>query len=112
LLQIAPDIARALDQPLQAALSVTVINSACRFAMFIVLYAIVRKMIKIDIPWRSILKYVFASAVMGTVLFLSPHSSRISTTLALTAVSGIVYLAVLMVIDKEARGLPKLYCKK
>jgi hypothetical protein len=54
------------------------------------------------------LKCVFAYAVMGTVLFLLPHSSRMSTTLALTAVGGIVCLAVLMVIDKEARKLPKV----
>jgi hypothetical protein len=104
--------AYALDQPLQAALSVTVINSAVRFAMFIVLYVIVRKMIKIGIPWRSISKYVFASVVMGAVLFLLPYSSRISTTLAWTAVGGIVYLAVLMVIDKEARALPKNILKE
>ena len=58
------------------------------------------------------MKYVFASAVMGTVLFLLPHSSRISTTLALTAVGDIVCLAVLMVIDKEARTLPKAILQK
>jgi hypothetical protein len=49
---------------------------------------------------------------MGAVLFLLPYSSRISTTLAWTAVGGIVYLAVLMVIDKEARALPKNILKE
>jgi hypothetical protein len=45
---------------------------------------------------------------MGVVLFLLPYTNRILTTLAWTGVGGIVYLAVLMAIDKESRGLPKV----
>ena len=97
----------ALGQPLQAAFSVCVINSIVRFAMFILLIIMVRQMVTIAVPWKSMLKYVFASAVMGVVLFLLPYTNRISMTLAWTAVGGIVYLAVLMAIDKEARRLPK-----
>ncbi len=96
----------ATNQPLQAALSVTIINTTMRFAMFIVLYVLVRKMMRIDIPWKSIAKYLFASAVMGAVLFLLPQSEKVSTTLIYTAVAGVVYLAVLLAIDKEARDLP------
>jgi len=73
--------------------------------MFLVLYAIVRQMVKIDIPWKNIAKYVFASAVMATVLFIIPHPTRIYLTLIATAIGGIIYLALLMVIDKEARLL-------
>jgi hypothetical protein len=97
----------ALHQSLVAAFSVCLINSIVRFAMFLILVIMVRGMFKIAIPWRSVLKYAFASAVMGAVLFLLPSTNRISTTLAWTAVGGIVYLAVLMAIDKEARRLPK-----
>jgi hypothetical protein len=97
----------ALQQPLMAAFSVCVINSVVRFAMFLILVIMVREMFKIAIPWRSVAKYSLASAVMGTVLFLLPYTNRISTTLAWTGVGGIVYLAVLMAIDKESRGLPK-----
>lgn len=110
----------AFNQPLQAALSVSIINAIARFATFIVLYALVRKMIKIDIPWRSIAKYVLASAVTGAVLFLLPHSTgmplavsttekviSVGQTLVLTAIGGGIYLAILMAIDKEARTLPK-----
>jgi len=97
----------ALQQPLVAAFSVCLVNSVVRFAMFLILVIMVRGMFKIAIPWRSIAKYGLASAVMGVVLFLLPYTSRISTTLAWTAVGGIVYLAVLMAIDKEARRLPK-----
>jgi len=97
----------AFHQSLVAAFSVCVVNSVVRFAMFLILVIMVRGMFKIAIPWRSIAKYGLASAVMGVVLFFLPYTSRISTTLAWTAVGGIVYLAVLMAIDKEARRLPK-----
>jgi hypothetical protein len=97
----------AFQQPLMAALSVCVINSVVRFAMFLVLVIMVRGIFKITVPWRSIGKYGLASAVMGVVLFLLPSTNRILTTLVWTAVGGIVYLAVLMAIDKEARELPK-----
>ena len=97
----------AFQQPLEAALSVCAVNAAVRFAMFIILVAIVRGMFKVTIPWRSVLKYIFGSAVMGVVLFLLPHTGRVSTTLVWTGIGAIVYLAVLMVIDKEARKLPK-----
>jgi len=97
----------ANNQPLQAALSVSVINSSAHFAMFLILYIMVRKMIKIDIPWMNMAKYVFASAVMATILFIIPHPTRISLTIAMTAVGGIIYLVLLMAIDKETRMLPK-----
>jgi hypothetical protein len=97
----------AQNQPLQAALYVSIINSSARFAMFLILYAIVRKMIKIDIPWRNIAKYVFASAVMATILFIIPHPTRVSLTLGVTAIGGIIYLTLLVVIDKEVRLLAK-----
>ena len=97
----------ALHQPLMAAFSVCVINSVVRFAMFLILVIMVREMFKIAIPWKSIAKYSLASAVMGVMLFLLPHTNRVSMTLAWTGLGGIVYLAMLMAIDKESRGLPK-----
>jgi O-antigen/teichoic acid export membrane protein len=97
----------AQNQPFQAALYVSVINATARFAMFLILYAVVRKMIEIDIPWRKIANYTFASLVMGTVLFVLPHPTRIAITLLMTGVGGAIYLALLVAIDKEARLLAK-----
>jgi hypothetical protein len=97
----------AYQSPLVAAFSVCLINSIVRFAMFIILVIMVGRVMKINMPWRSIAKYSLASAIMGLVLVLLPYSSRISTTLAWTAVGGTVYLAVLLLIDKETRSLPK-----
>ena len=90
------------DQPLLVATYVTAINTVAHLAMFIVLYIIVRKAVKVKIPWKNIAKYVFASAVMATTIFIIPHPTRIYSTLAMTAIGGIIYLACLMIIDKEA----------
>jgi len=97
----------AQNQPFQAALYVSAINAIARFSMFIILYVVVRGMAKVHIPWRSISKYVLAAAVMGTVLYLIPHPTRTSTTLIETAAGGLIYLGLLMAIDKEARRLPR-----
>src|SRR3990170_4448690 len=97
----------AFQQPLVAALSVCTINAAVRFAMFLILVVMVRRMIQIAVPWKSIGKFALASAAMSAVLFLLPYSERISTTLIWTAIGGGVYLGVLMLIDKETRSLPK-----
>jgi len=91
--------------PLTAALSVAIIDMIARVAMFPVLYFIVRKTVKLNIPWKNITKYVVASAVMALILFIIPHPTRLSLTLGVTAVGGIIYLTLLMAIDKEARAL-------
>jgi len=93
------------NDPVQAALYVGIINSAARFAMFLIQYIIVRRIVRIEIPWWNIGKYIFASALMAIVLFLIPHPTTIFLTFAITAIGGILYLSVLMAIDREARIL-------
>jgi len=93
------------NQPLTSALAVSIINSSARFIMFIALYMVIRKMIKIKIPRKNIAKYAFASVTMAAILYLMPHPKRITTTLAMTAFGGIIYFALLIAIDKEARDL-------
>jgi len=97
----------AFQEPFTAALSVVAINSIARFAMFLVLVIVVRGMMKVTVPWRSIGKYGLASAAMAAILYLLPPSTRISTTLLWTVIGGAVYLGVLVLIDKETRSLPK-----
>ena len=97
--------------PVQAALSVAIINSSARFAMFLLLYAMVRKMVRIAAPWMNIAKYVSASAIMGCVLYTlreMMHPSRVYQILGLTAFGGAFYLMLLMIIDKDMRTLAKL----
>jgi hypothetical protein len=102
----------ALHQPLMAAFSVCLVNSIVRFATFLLLVILVKGLYKVVIPVRSIAKYSLASAVMGTVLFLLPYTNKISTTLVWTALGGLIYLALLMALDKEARSLPKAMIKE
>lgn len=97
----------AFQQPLLAALSVVVINSSVRFALFIILVIMVRPIFRVVLPWRNLAKYLLASAVMGLVLFLLPYSVDVFTILVWTAIGGAVYLGVLMLLDGEARSLPK-----
>ena len=113
------------NQPLQAAFYVSIIIAVARFVSFIVLYSLASKTIKMDIPWKSISKYVFASAVMAAVLFFLPRPaglpatsdtmeliSNIAYVLVLTGVGAVVYLVIVMSIDKEARMLPKAMLKE
>ena len=110
----------ALNQPLQASLSVSMIITLSHFILLIILYGVARKAVKIDIPWKSISKYVLAASVMGALLFILPHPEGIPSTsdtmdilfniaqvLVLTGIGATVYLAIVMIIDKEARALPK-----
>ena len=109
----------ASNQPLAAAFYVSIIIAVARFASFVVLYSLVRKAVKVDIPWKSISKYVLASAVMGALLFLLPHPAvvaaaetmdlifNIGRVLILTGIGAAIYLAIIMAIDIEARTLPK-----
>jgi hypothetical protein len=102
----------ARDQAFQAASYVSVINAVARFASFLILYITVRKMIKMHIPWKNIGKYVVSAATMGAILYVIPHPTSTPIILAETAVGGLIYLAVLMALDKEARALPKFVLKE
>jgi len=96
--------------PIGSALAVAIINSAARFAMFLILYAMVHKIARIIIPWRNIAKYVFASLVMAGVLYTLRETIkpvRVYQILGVTAIGGIFYLALLAVIDVDTRMLAK-----
>ncbi|MEM2995368.1 MAG: hypothetical protein QXI91_05070 [Candidatus Bathyarchaeia archaeon] len=90
------------NDPVQAALYISIINSAARFAMFLIQLIIVRGVVRVRVPWWNSAKYVFASVLMATVLFLIPHPTTLMLTFVVTAIGGIIYLAVVMIIDREA----------
>jgi len=97
----------ARNQPLLATIYVTTVNTVAHFTMFIVLYALVHKAVKIKIPWKAIAKYVLASTFMAAFLFVTPHPKTIFLTIGMTVIGGIIYSAILLVIDREARTLIK-----
>lgn len=94
------------NDPLLIATYLMAINAVAHLAMLIVIYFLVRKAAKIVIPWKNIAKYAFASISMTAILF-AIHPVRTLLTLAATAVGGIIYLAIVLVIDKEARNLAR-----
>lgn len=98
------------NQPVTSALSVAIINSAARFAMFLILYVMVRGIVNVVIPWKNIAKYVLASAVMGCLLYwlnLQLNLTRVHQILGLTAFACAFYLTLLLIIDEDARILAK-----
>lgn len=95
----------ATGQSVNAVLYVTGINLCVHIATFLGMYAIMRKSVRISVPWRSIAKYVFASAVTATVLYFLPHPTTIVLTLAKATAGVGTYALLLLAIDVEAREL-------
>lgn len=93
--------------PLEAATYLALISLIGSSAMLIVKYKIAHKCLAFSFPWKSVLKYALASAVMILVLLVIPHPTRLLRTIALTLLGATTYIAVLMPMDKEARSLAK-----
>ena len=88
-----------------AATYLAVVNLIAGAATLAATYFIARKCLTFSFPWKSVAKYVIASAAMVGLLIVVPHPSKISSTLILTGVGGIMYFAVLTAIDMETREL-------
>jgi O-antigen/teichoic acid export membrane protein len=90
---------------LEAATYVAFISLIVGLAMLLCTYIIARKCLTFSFPWKSVTKYVIASAVMAALLYVIPSPTRLLLTVGLTVVGGVVYFAVLAVIDWEAKEL-------
>jgi O-antigen/teichoic acid export membrane protein len=97
--------ANTQNKSVQAAISISLIITFTNLVTCLIRYVITRKMVTFALPWRNIVKYVFASLIMAIVFYLLPHPTRILFTLGMTAIGGIIYFTSLMAIDKEARTL-------
>jgi len=94
-------------KPLDAAIYVGAIILIANIVTAIALTSVLRKITKIGIPWRSISKFVGASAVMGVFMYVIPHPMKITTTLGMTAVGALIYIGLLAAVDLETRMLIK-----
>ena len=92
---------------LEAATYLALISLIVGLAMLLCTYIIARKCLTFNFPWKNIAKYTIASAAMAALLYVLPHPTRILLTLGLTILAGIVYFAILAVIDWETRELIK-----
>lgn len=93
------------EQPVQAAVYVTLINMAAHAATFLLTYLLMRTSVRISVPWKSIGKYVFASAVTAAALYALPHPTTLAWTFATLVTGAAVYAVLLLTIDKDARML-------
>ena len=91
--------------PLEAAIYLALISLIVGSAMLLCTYIIARKCLTFNFPWKRVTKYIIASAVMATLLYIIPHPTRLLLTLGLTVLGGIVYFAILAIIDRETREL-------
>jgi len=90
-----------------SALYLTALLVIAEVFLLIIRILLARNTLNFRFPWKSILNYSFASAIMAGFLLLTEHPTRISTVLLYTLIGGVIYFAVLLVIDKDARGLVK-----
>jgi hypothetical protein len=95
----------ANGQSLQAAIYLAIIIIAGHIATFLLTFLIVRKSVTIAVPWRSIGKYLFTSAITGAVLYALPHPETLTLTFATVIAGAAIYAALLLPIDNDARML-------
>ncbi len=95
----------AAGQSVNAVTYVTGINLCVHVAAFLGMYAIMRKSVRISVPWKSIGKYVLASTITAAVLYFLPQPTTIVLTLSKVGVGVGAYALLLLAIDVEAREL-------
>ncbi len=96
----------AKNDPLLVATYATGISTIAHLATLCILYYVLRRDAKVNIPWRSISRYVLASTIMAIILY-SVHPTKRSMTLIFTAIGGTFYLSLLLLLDSETRVLAR-----
>jgi hypothetical protein len=92
-------------QQVQAAVFVTAVNLGAHVATMLIQYGTMRGSVRIDVPWKSVGKYVLASAVSAVFFYVLPHTTTILSTLAVVLAGSAIYLSVLLAIDRDARRI-------
>ena len=91
--------------PVQATVDVVVILMIVHISTLTGLYYFMRHSVKIPVAWKRIAKYIMAALLMGIVLFLLPTTSTLLSTIAKAIGGFALYIALLLVIDAQAREL-------
>jgi hypothetical protein len=95
----------ANKQPVQAAVYVATIIMTAHAVMLLLTYLIVRTSVRIAVPWRSVGKYVVTSTVTAAILYALPHPRTLTLTFATVVAGAVIYAAMLLAIDRDARTL-------
>jgi len=92
-------------RPVQAAVFVTTVNLAAHVATFLIQFAMMHNSVRINVPWKSIGKYILASAVSAAFFYVLPDTTTILLTLAVVLAGSAICLSVLLAIDRDARRI-------
>jgi len=97
----------SVNSPVDSALYAGQLVFIAEITLLVIRVILARKILAFTFPWKNLLKYSFASAVMATCLLVVEHPTRISATMLYITFGGIIYLIVLLAMDKDARELVK-----
>ena len=70
-------------------------------------YIIAQKSLRFQMPLKQITKFTGAAAVMALLLYVLPHPTRLTVTVAMTLLGGCVYFIILAIVDSESRNIIK-----
>jgi O-antigen/teichoic acid export membrane protein len=97
----------SLAGSVHATIAVIAILIAVQISTFGALYWYMRHSISIPVAWLSMAKFVLASALMVVILLVIPTTTTLLSTIAKAIVGFLIYAAILLAIDKQARELVK-----
>jgi O-antigen/teichoic acid export membrane protein len=95
----------AAGQSLEAAVWVIGINIVVHVGTFAGLYATMRESVNMPVHWRSIAKYLLASAIPVIALYFAPRPTTLIPTFLMSVGGLALYAILLLLIDQEARHL-------
>ena len=95
-----------------AAVDVIAILTGVQLATYTGLYWLWRRSVSLPVAWKSIVKFVLASILMGIILFLLPTTTTLLSTIGKAIVGFAIYAGLLLSIDQQARELVKLIWKE
>jgi len=95
----------AVGHPVLAAVFVAAINLTVHTGALFIQYVMMRGSVRISVPWRSICKYVFASAISAAFFYVLPATGTLLLTLTVVLAGVAIYVSILLAIDKDARHL-------
>ncbi len=101
-------VTNALDAAFYVALTILVVDAT----LVSIRYFIANRSLHFKMPLKHIAKHVLASSGMAVLLYVVPHPTRLSLTVALTLVGACTYFFILSVIDGESRAILRKVTKE
>jgi hypothetical protein len=88
-----------------AAVLVTAINLTAHVTTLAAQYLMMHNSVRVTVPWRSIVKYLFASAISALFFHVLPDTTTVVLTVLVVLAGSAIYASILLVIDDDTRRL-------